>query len=88
MGSAAEIPAERFIDLSSVTGVGQSEFITGSGKVIGLPDLRPSDNLSLSGLGKRFNGLYYVKKVEHTMGGSGYTTQFDVRKTYDGGLEA
>ena len=63
------------------------EFITGSGKVIGLPDLRPGDNLELMGLGKRFEGTYYVKKVEHTLGSSGYTTTFEVRKVFDGGVE-
>ncbi len=62
------------------------EFITGSGQVIGLPDLRPGDNLELDGLGRRFSGVYYVKKVEHTIGGSGYTTNFEVRKVYDGGV--
>jgi len=63
------------------------EFITGSGKVIGLPDLRPGDNLELMGLGKRFEGTYYVKKVEHALGSSGYMTTFDVRKVFDGGVE-
>jgi uncharacterized protein len=61
------------------------EFITGSGQVIGVPDLRPGYNVRLSGLGKRFTADYYVKKVEHTLGASGYTTSFDVRSTYDGG---
>jgi len=64
------------------------EFITGSGRVIGLPDLRPGDNLEIFGLGQRFSGSYYVKKVEHSLGSSGYTTSFDVRKVYDGGLAA
>jgi len=64
------------------------EFITGSGRVIGLPDLRPGDNLDIDGLGDRFSGLYYVKKVEHALGNSGFTTRFDVRKVYDGGLGA
>ncbi len=64
------------------------EFITGSGKVIGLPDLRPGDNLEMLGLGTRFEGTYYVKKVMHTLGSSGYTTEFEVRKVYDGGVEA
>jgi phage protein D len=63
------------------------EFITGSGQVIGVPDLRPGDTLELKGLGKRFSGDYYVKKVEHTLGNSGYTTNFDVRRVYDGGTE-
>jgi phage protein D len=61
------------------------EFITGSGRVIGLPDLRPGDNVELRGLGDRFSGSYYVKKVEHTLGSSGYVTQFDVRRVYDPG---
>lgn len=63
------------------------EFITGSGQVIGLPDLRPGDNVELTGLGKRFSGIYYVKKVEHAIGSSGYRTQFEVRKPFDGGTQ-
>ncbi len=61
------------------------EFITGSGRVIGLPDLRPGDNVFLAGLGRRFSGRYFVKKVEHSLGGSGYLTSFEVRKFADGG---
>ncbi|HLK05669.1 MAG TPA: hypothetical protein VKT53_14620 [Candidatus Acidoferrum sp.] len=61
-------------------------YITGSGQVIGLPDLRPGDNVELQGLGKRFSGTYYVTKVEHTLGGSGYLTSFDVRNHKDGGV--
>jgi phage protein D len=60
------------------------EFITGSGQVIGLPDLRPGYNVKLKNLGKRFSGDYYVKKVEHTLGSNGYLTNFDVRRVYDG----
>lgn len=61
------------------------EFITGSGEIIGLPDLRPGDNLKLGGLGQRFSGSYYVKKVEHILNASGYLTRFEVRKVFDGG---
>lgn len=63
------------------------EFITGTGRVIGLPDLRPGDNIELKELGRRFSGRYYVKKVEHALGGSGYLTQFEVRKYVDGGTQ-
>jgi phage protein D len=63
------------------------EFITGSARVIGVPDLRPGDNVLLSGLGKRFSGTYYVKKVSHALGGSGYMTSFEVRKYVDGGTQ-
>ncbi len=66
-------------------------FLTGTGRVIGMPDMRPSDVVELHGLGKRFSGpadkpiQYSVKKVTHTLGGSGYQTQFEVRSTSDGG---
>jgi phage protein D len=55
------------------------EHITGSGQVIGLPDLRPQDMVELAGLGERFSGRYYIQRVEHTLGSSGYQTKFDVR---------
>jgi phage protein D len=61
------------------------EFITGTGRVIGLPDLRPGEIVELNGLGKRFSGEYYVKKAEHTLNSNGYITQFDVRRLYEGG---
>jgi len=63
------------------------KYITGSGQVIGVPDLRPGDNVDLKGLGDRFSGVYYVLKVEHTLGSAGYQTKFDVRKPYDGGTK-
>ncbi len=59
-------------------------FVTGTGESIGLPDLRPGDNVELSRLGKRFDGTYYVTKVEHLINESGYRTKFDVRKYRDG----
>jgi phage protein D len=62
-------------------------YITGRGQVIGLPDLRPGQNVQILGLGKRFSLLYYVTKVEHTLGSSGYLTQFEVRSDADGGLQ-
>lgn len=60
------------------------QFITGTGQAIGLPDLRPGDNVEMKGLGERFDGPYYVTKVEHVINESGYRTQFDVRRLYDG----
>jgi phage protein D len=57
------------------------EFITGTGEVIGLPELRLGDNIELSGLGKRFSKKYYVRKVTHTLGDAGYRTQFEVRQS-------
>jgi len=56
-----------------------------SGQVIGLPDLRPGYNVELQGLGKRFSGTYYLLKVEHTLGNSGYLTSFEGRSAFGGG---
>lgn len=70
------------------------QFLTGNGQVIGLPDMRPGDLIELHGLGQRFSGTrekpiqYYVKKVTHSIGGSGYQTQFEVRSTTDGGTRS
>jgi phage protein D len=60
-------------------------FMTGSGQVIGLADLRPGDNVDLKNLGERFSGTYEVTKVDHALGGSGFTTRFEVRHPYAGG---
>jgi phage protein D len=60
-------------------------YITANGQVIGIPDLRPGDNIEVQGLGTRFSGQYYVTKVEHSLGSSGYLTTFDVRNYSDGG---
>lgn len=61
-------------------------FVTASGQIIGRPELRPGDNFVLSGLGRRFNGTYYVTKVEHQIGASGFLTSFDVRRMYQGAV--
>jgi uncharacterized protein len=59
-------------------------FLTGSGKTIGLPDLRPGDNVEIRGVGERFSGTYFVTRTTHVLNTNGYTTEFDVRKTYQG----
>lgn len=60
------------------------EFITGTGRVAGLPELRPGDNLEIYGLGQRFSGTYFVKRVEHTLNTSGFFTQFTARRIHQG----
>ncbi|OLF10191.1 type IV secretion protein Rhs [Actinophytocola xinjiangensis] len=60
------------------------EFITATGRVAGLPELRPGDNLEIFGLGRRFSGTYFVKRVEHTLGTSGFFTTFTGRRIHQG----
>jgi len=55
------------------------KFITASGQVIGKPEMRPGHNLELSGLG-RFDGSYYVTRVEHQIDQNGYLTTFQARR--------
>ncbi|MFF8958573.1 phage late control D family protein [Streptomyces sp. NPDC014894] len=60
------------------------EFITATGRIAGLPELRPGDNLEIYGLGRRFSGTYFVKRVEHTLNTSGFFTQFTGRRIHQG----
>jgi phage protein D len=60
------------------------QFITGSGRIAGLPELRPSDVLEIHGIGRRFSGNYFVTRVEHSLGASGFFTQFGARRIADG----
>lgn len=64
------------------------EFLKATGQAIGLPDMRPGDNVNVAGVGQRFSGQYYVTRVEHTIGSNGYTTGFTVRRSWDGGTKA
>ncbi len=60
------------------------QFITGTGRVAGLPELRPRDMLEIHGVGLRFSGNYYVTQVEHTLSASGFFTGFRARRIADG----
>jgi len=51
------------------------KMIQGKGKTLGLPDLRSGRKVRIKGLG-RFSGLYAVNTTTHTIGDSGYTTDF------------
>jgi phage protein D len=55
-------------------------FLTAHGKAIGLPDLRPDDNVEIAGVGRRFSGTYHVTKVTHTINEQGYLTEFDASR--------
>jgi phage protein D len=59
-------------------------FVTASGRIAGLPQLQPGDNLDIHGVGNRFSGQYYVLQVVHTLDVSGFFTDFTSRRVYDG----
>jgi uncharacterized protein len=54
--------------------------LTGSGSAIGDPRIRAGAVIRLEGLGPDFSGDYRVTSASHTIDGSGYRTQFEVRK--------
>jgi hypothetical protein len=67
--------------------------IVASGATVGLPDLRSGCAIQILGLGIPasnsgastqgascdFNGEYFVEESTHTIGGSGYRTEFSAR---------
>jgi phage protein D len=56
------------------------ELITARATTIGLPKLRAGSAVYIDGVGDRYSGRYFVTGTTHTMGESGYTTQFECRR--------
>jgi len=54
--------------------------IKGSAQCIGIPEIRAGENIELDGLGNKFSKKYYMERTTHTIGGSGYTTTFNVKE--------
>jgi hypothetical protein len=54
--------------------------LTGSGSTIGNPAIKAGKVINLVGLGSQFSGLYRITSTTHTFDGSGYKTNFKVRK--------
>jgi len=59
--------------------------VEAKGKTVGLPDLRSGVKIQIKGVGERFGfgsrtkGIYLVTSTTHTIGESGYTTDFTAR---------
>lgn len=56
------------------------EIVTARGKTVGLPALRAGTLVNIQGIGARLSGTYFVTKTTHTLGESGYVTEFDCRR--------
>jgi len=56
------------------------EIVTAHGKTVGLPNLRAGTLVNITGIGARLSGTYFVTKTTHTLGESGYVTEFDCRR--------
>ncbi len=53
--------------------------VVAKGKTFGLPELRAGTKIEVRELGKRFSGTYLVTSTTHSIGDSGYTTDFSAR---------
>jgi phage protein D len=55
------------------------DFVSGSGRCIGLPELIPGRYIKLEGMDSISDGVYFISKVRHTISsGGGYFTDFDI----------
>jgi phage protein D len=54
--------------------------VKANASVPGLPDIRSGTVLLIDGVGERFSGRYFVTSTTHSIGDSGYTTQFECRR--------
>lgn len=72
---ADQIALGQFKDMAST-------YITAEGTCPGIPSLRIAKVVEVSGVGKRFSGLYYVISTEHNYSlDRGYNTLFTARRT-------
>jgi hypothetical protein len=55
-------------------------FIEGTLECIGDPQLRPGITVNIEKVGKRFSGVYYIAKANHSIGEAGYKTTITVRR--------
>jgi phage protein D len=53
--------------------------VSGRGSTVGFPELRSGRKVQIKGLGLRYSGSYLLTETTHTIGASGYTTQFAAR---------
>ncbi|SHF55684.1 phage late control D family protein [Streptoalloteichus hindustanus] len=56
------------------------DMIQASGSTVGLPDLRAGCKLRIDGLGRRFDGTYFVTGTRHVQNDAGYRTTFECRR--------
>jgi phage protein D len=66
-------------------GAKANQFLTGTGRCSGNPEIKPGSTVKLKELGV-FSGKYYVTAARHQIGQRGYITDFDFCSNTDGGF--
>ena len=49
-------------------------------ETIGMPELKPKEDIELTGTGEKFSGQSHTEEVTHTISDSGYSETFNKRK--------
>jgi len=58
----------------------QKQMVKASGTTIGLPLLKAGTRVSISSVGARLSGIYFITRTQHIFNDSGYITKFDARR--------
>lgn len=72
-----ETPADAFALAKSVLQDALDGLYEASGSCVGMPSLQTGLMISVRGVGRRFSGRYRLKRVTHTLDGSGFRTTFE-----------
>jgi hypothetical protein len=56
------------------------ELVVVEGSTVGMPRLRPGRYVRIEGVGRPFDGLYYVTQTTHSWGGDGAKTRFSAQR--------
>lgn len=75
---AVESPVDGLVLAKSILQEIMEGMYEGSGSCIGVPELRAGRMIEIRGVGRRFSGIYRLRKVTHTIGEGGYQTSFEV----------
>ncbi len=75
---------EAKIRAKSILENANNELISGECECLGNPEIIPGKNVRIKGVGKRFNGKYYVIRATHNLGAGGYTTSLELRRGFVG----
>ncbi len=54
--------------------------VEATAKTIGIPSLRAKQNIEVTGVGRKFSGVYYCHSVQHKIDGHGYSCELKLKK--------
>jgi len=68
------------VDRMVEVGLGGVEFIVANTDVQALDHNQAGQKVQIDGVGRRFNGVYFITKTTHTINDSGYITKFTAHR--------